>query len=583
MDSLVVVENAVIVPSQKGAGRLGVLDAEGRFVPQSTIWRSDAPLYPEPEPVVPKTEIAGTHLFGGILSMHFGHFVVESLSRLWPIDAPPEQFESILFVPKGPTGRERKESGFQTTLLDMVAPGLPRQLLSEPVRVERLIVPEQGFGNGALESGTPEFRRFLQSRVWPEPKATSPRKIYITRAGLDRNRKGRILGDQALCAYLEARGYAVLAPERTPLEDQIRLYRGADRLIFDDGSAVHVYGLVARPRQVAASIQRRFAGNGPAVGVRQLRTMADVDLKAVDAVVREWRPATLDRATSKSHGELDARHLFEALRGLGVTADGDGPDTLNLPDAAAVAADMGAAGYVPVERAAPLPEPPSLMRFWGVDVPVAAHLDQRKLRSMRDGFYERQEVLNAFAHFRPEDRLLELGAGSGVVGGAVALTCGLEALLSFEANPDLIPMATALYARNGLQDRAEVRHAIVLAGEEGPKEMTFGVAKDFLGSKIVAEGEAAEPGMRLERVPTVRFSEVAAAFRPTALMMDIEGGELPFLEQADLSPFRVIVLELHRHVYGREGMKRCRAALTAAGFRADPDYCRRSVEAWVRV
>ncbi len=35
---------------------------------------------------VASREVTGTHLFGGILIGHFGHFLLESLSRLWALD-----------------------------------------------------------------------------------------------------------------------------------------------------------------------------------------------------------------------------------------------------------------------------------------------------------------------------------------------------------------------------------------------------------------------------------------------------------------------------------------------------------------
>ncbi|MBO6603050.1 MAG: DUF563 domain-containing protein [Roseicyclus sp.] len=577
-----IIDDAVIVPNARGDGGLGVLDAKGLFVPESTIFRGDVALFSPPAPIEPVEHIAGTHLFAGIMSWHFGHFLVESLSRLWPIHAPPESFDSLLFVPKGPADRDRVETGFQAEFLDILSPGVRRQVLTRPTRVDRLIVPEQGFGTGALETGTPEFRLFLQSRTWPEPEANSPKRLYVSRAGLSKTKKGRILGDVALEQYLSDRGFRVLRPERLSLTEQISLYRGAKRIIFDDGSAVHLFGLVARPGQVAASIQRRFRPGSVAVGQRQLRAMAEVDLKVFDAVLREWRPEKLDRATSKSHGELDPKHLFEALRGFGAAMDGDTHASLGLPSSKSIAQDMKGHGYLPVKRSEPLRKPAALAHYWGVEVPAGPHLDRKKLRSLRDGFYERQEVRSAFGHIRNSDRLLELGAGSGIVGSAVALNCDVDALLSFEANSDMVPVARKLYARNGLEEKAEIRHGIVVAGSDAPAEMAFAVAEDYLGSMVVDDGRAAIPGMRLETVPTVDFSKIVEEFRPTALLMDIEGGELTLLESADLSCFRVVVVELHRDIYGRDGMKRCRAALSTAGLRPDPLYCRRGVEAWIR-
>ena len=582
MGKFKIVENALIIPASKASGGLGVLDQHGKFIEESTIWRSDAPLYERPNALKPKAHVEGTHLYGGIMSWHFGHFLVESLSRLWPVNNPPEPIQSVLFVPKGEAARKRKEAKFQSEMLDLMIPGLDRQVLTQPTIVERLIVPEQGFGNGALEAGTEAFREFVQNRNWPEPYENSPKRLYVTRAGLNRSKKGRILGDLGLEKCLKRNGFHSVRPEKLTLAEQIRLYRGAKRILFDDGSAVHLFGLVAQAQQTTASIQRRVFHSEHAVGQRQLRAFAGLDLKVFDAVVREWRPAQIDRATSKSHGELDQVHLFEALKGFGAVGSEDKISDMGLPTPKAVAKDMAKIGYVPVERSKPLPEPPAIARFWGVQIPAASHLDNRKLRSLRDGFYERQEVLSAMARFSANDRVLELGAGAGIVGSAVALNCGIEALLSFEANADMVPAARALYARNGLQKIAKVQRGIVVTDPAAPKTLPFAINEGYLGSKVVEDGQVPEASMRIDQVPTVQLSKVIEDFKPTALLMDIEGSELHLLETGDLSSFEKIVVELHRGIYGREGMRRCRAALKKSGLRQDSDWCRRGVETWLR-
>ncbi|MEJ6393721.1 FkbM family methyltransferase [Gymnodinialimonas sp. 2305UL16-5] len=576
------IENALIVPGQKRSDGLGVLDASGAFVPESIIWRMDAPLFEPPIPVEPEAELAGTHLFGGIMSWHFGHFLVESLSRLWPLHSQHDDLASVLFVPKGPADKQRSETRFQREVLDIIAPDIPREVLTRPTRVERLIVPEQGFGTAQLETGTAAFRAFIKSRAWPAPNPDAPKCIYVSRADLNPQKKGRIIGDTNLADFLARRGYHVVHPQKLNAHDQLALYRGARRLIFDDGSALHLFGLVAETDQTVASIQRRLPQDGKAVGERQLRSFAETDLKVFDAVLRDWRPKRADRPTSQSDGELDARHLFEALRGYGATQEGDTPEDLGLPTPAEAAASATQMGYIPVERDVALPSPPALSRFWGIEIPDGPHLNTRKIRSLRDGFYERQEVRNALAHFGPSDRVLELGAGAGIVGTTVAVNCQVEALLSFEANPRMVPVAQALYARNNLSNRAEARHAVLVADPDAPTTLPFAIAEDYLGSKLANGSDIPLPTAQIAQVSTVQLSDIVAEFHPTALLMDIEGAELPFLQSADLSPFRAIVVELHRGIYERAGMRACRAALKAAGLRQVPDYCRRGVDTWIR-
>ncbi len=580
MQKIRIVRNALIIPYSKGSGGLGVFDANKKFVSQSMILRQDAPLYDPPRFTEAEDYVKGVHLYAGIMSWHFGHFLVESLSRLWPLYDSPEPFSSLLFVPKGLADRDRSEAAFQAQVLDCIAPGMPRRVLTRPTRVERLIVPEQGFGTGNMEGGIAQFRSFIHSRIWPEPEVNAPKFLYVTRAGLHKRKKGHILGDSSLKQYLKKRGFYVVHPERLQVTEQISLYRGAKRLIFDDGSAVHLFGLVAQPGQVAASIQRRFADPSEVVGWRQLRTMAGIDLKSFDAVMREWRPAHAKQATSKSHGELDARHLFESLKGFGVVSEEDTAESLGLPSPHSVANSMAQIDYVPWERPKPLPEPPALTSFWGVNVPVGSHLSARNIRSLRDGVYKRQEVRNAFTHIQTDDRVLELGARAGILGSAIALNCKVEALLSFEDNSDLIQKARALYERNGLKDQVEIRHNIIVAGDNPSAGIS--VENNCLSYHTVDNEKPQSSSRRKEQVATVYLSEVVKEFQPTVLLMDIEGQELSFLENGDFSNFRIIIVKLHRRIYGRDGMKRCRAALRSAGLRQDRNNCRRGVETWIR-
>ena len=583
MGRVAVVENALIIPGQRHISGLGVLTETGDFVGESTIWRGDAPLFEAPSPTTAEVALGGTHLFGGIMSWHFGHFVVESLSRLWPLMEDRHAAASVLFVPKGPANKPRSQAKFQNDLLDLIIPGISRDILRVPTRVERLIVPEQGFGTGDLEAGLPQFRRFISSRQWPEPLEDSPKRLYVTRDGLDRHRKGRIIGDLGLSKFVEDRGYTVLRPEKITLEDQIRLYRGARRILFEEGSAVHLFGLVARPGQTAGVIQRRVAESEAVVGQRQLRAFAGIDLKLLDAVIREWRPSHLGRATSKSHGELEPNYALEALRGFGVAKEGDIASDLGLPTRQEATEAMARLDYVAVDRPTPLPDTPTIATYWGARIPTGPHLTPKRLRSLRDGFYERQELRSAFTFFTSTDRVLELGAGAGIVGSAVALNCEVTELLSYEANSEMIPIVRGVFERNGLHGKANVRHAIVVSDKNSPETVPFAVESDYLGSSMIGLGAIPSREARIEQVPTVQLSDVIAEFRPNALLMDIEGAELPFLLGADLSGFDKVIVELHRGIYGRDGMRKCRSALTAGGLTQQSEYCRRGVETWMRV
>ncbi len=199
----------------------------------------------------------------------------------------------------------------------------------------------------------------------------------------------------------------------------------------------------------------------------------------------------------------------------------------------------------------------------GVKVPASRFLHEKRIARINAAQYEGLEMAGALHVVRPDDVVLEIGAGIGLVGAVIAANAKPQAVQSYEANPELIPAIEALYAANGLQDRISVRNAVLVSAPERPDSVTFHVHSSYLGSSLI------EPTGRKStavEVPTESFSEVCDRLRPTVLVMDIEGGELDILRHADLSGFRAMVLEFLPKAYGIGGMRECKNILRAAGF-----------------
>ncbi|WP_299690654.1 FkbM family methyltransferase [uncultured Tateyamaria sp.] len=215
----------------------------------------------------------------------------------------------------------------------------------------------------------------------------------------------------------------------------------------------------------------------------------------------------------------------------------------------------------------------------GVKVPHSPFLNETRIRRMGEGKYEGEEIRGALEVIRPGDRVLEMGSGLGVVGAVIAKNAKPEAVLSFEANPNLIPHINALYELNGLQDRIEVRHQVVMAAPEPPDHVTFHLRTSFLGSSLIDQDKRRTTGVD---VPTKSYDDVVDAFRPDVLVMDIEGGEQDFLRHADLRGIRAIIIEFHPDVYGKPGAHDCKTILKKAGFEKRKDVSTRFVWAATR-
>jgi FkbM family methyltransferase len=214
----------------------------------------------------------------------------------------------------------------------------------------------------------------------------------------------------------------------------------------------------------------------------------------------------------------------------------------------------------------------------GIEVLNGPHLTRGMIAGMTAGRYEGDEIACGLAAIKPGARILEMGAGSGLVGAVLARNCAPQAMLSIEANPTLLPHINALYAHNGISGLISVQNAVVLTAPDAPATTEFHVLRNFLSSALLPhEGKS-----QAVAVPVLRYGDLKASFPHDTIMMDIEGGELDFLRHADLSGVEVIIAEMHRYVFGRDGLRECRQLLKRAGLRLNPDLSKGNVNVFQR-
>jgi hypothetical protein len=251
--------DALLVPAdRRGAAtvvdRAGapVVDAGGFHLGQYVPAR---PFDPHRAPGA--TRLRGTYLFGGTLWPHFGHFLFESISRLWACDAFGTPPDGILFF--AARRGTRALSVMQEDILGLLGIRLPIQVVTDATVVDRLHVPRQGCGMGGLAAGTPAFRRFVRSALSHVPPRSDAPRIYLSRSAYRLNRGG-LFAEAELEARLTEEGYAIYAPERHPIAHQVATYRGAERIVGPDSSALHLAGFAARPGTRIAIVLRRRDG-----------------------------------------------------------------------------------------------------------------------------------------------------------------------------------------------------------------------------------------------------------------------------------------------------------------------------------
>ena len=259
-----VIENATVVGFGEGKARgisrpAAVFGATGKPVALAQCWRDSRTRVTTTPPLpalAPTETLPGTWLFGGMLYAHFGHFLCESTGRLWGLDQAGEKIAGVLFYPKKQVTWERRFLKPALPWLEIAGVTVPVRLALAPLRVERLLVPAQGFGTGDMIQGAPEFHTFVRKHFGVAVAPAGPEKIFISRSRLF-SKRGRILGEIALERWLAAEGYSIFHPQDHPIETQIAQYKAARQVISTDCSALHLAAFFAQPQDRVAIIARR--------------------------------------------------------------------------------------------------------------------------------------------------------------------------------------------------------------------------------------------------------------------------------------------------------------------------------------
>lgn len=272
--------------------------------------------------------VCGTHLYGGMLkNEHFGHFLLESLARLWALGHSPVGFESIVFYARM---HGQPVPSWATDLIALVAPGISIRMVSEPTTFDTLIVPDQVAhpSNGCVY-GHPLIRQAFATLQ--QIKGKSHKKLYVSRSGL--LNAGSFLGERVLEQAMVSEGYSVFHPQDHSVEDQLSYYNGAERLIFAEGSAIHFFALTGRSDQRVYIVQRR---KNPSLFVWQLRTFGLSPVVGPGPPTEYFLPERSAKNTLLARSKIDFEELRRQLFAEGFSAN----DAWDLPSEALIRREL---------------------------------------------------------------------------------------------------------------------------------------------------------------------------------------------------------------------------------------------------
>jgi FkbM family methyltransferase len=195
-----------------------------------------------------------------------------------------------------------------------------------------------------------------------------------------------------------------------------------------------------------------------------------------------------------------------------------------------------------------------------VQIRVGRHMSRRVEQALSKGSYERDELQLIGRILSPDDRVLEIGAGLGLVSTYCAKQIGSERVFAFQADPELESCIRETYQLNGVDPTLEICAVGARAGR-----ITLHRDEHFISASVVRRRAGVQP----VEVPGKALNYVVANIQPTLLVVDAEAADPGLFEEAQLPTVSRILLESHERVIGPLATDQVLTGLRAMGFVVD--------------
>lgn len=183
-----------------------------------------------------------TYVYGGFVNLHFGHFIVNTIPRLWPIVRNGIGTHQLLFH-----GQAAPSDWFNIMFIREFfhALGIDRErirFVDRPLSISRLIIPapsfqEQHFAHRIFG----RLCRRIGSDLLKNSGSfseTNPTPVYLSKGQLTSG-VGRFINETMLTDRLKLNGVEIVYPETLTLYDQVNLFSSRKKILGTLGSAFH--------------------------------------------------------------------------------------------------------------------------------------------------------------------------------------------------------------------------------------------------------------------------------------------------------------------------------------------------------
>ncbi len=272
-------KNATILPLKRDPsfgllfGKGGVVTEEGEYLSLSCIPGRVQHAYPVENPEYRDETV----VYCGYLVNHWGHFLIEGVTRLWYfLENDPTVDKYVFFVDEN---EERQIKGNYREVLELLKIWDKLEIINKPTTYREVIVPELGIH--MRTAYTPKLVNVFDAiadNVVPDPSWETPEKIYYSRSQFAKGIPFEF-GFDSLDNFFAKNGYTILYPEKVPLSRMIHYIRNSKVVATLSGSLPHNM-LFARNGQKVEIIERLVISDDNQTDVNRMR---ELDVVYVDA------------------------------------------------------------------------------------------------------------------------------------------------------------------------------------------------------------------------------------------------------------------------------------------------------------
>lgn len=274
--TLTIIENGYILPTKTAEGFSwgigGVEDSNKKFVQASSVG-------------------TGGHTFGGgysfedsnidvldenviyigIIPKHWGHFLIDTVSRFWPFLLEKYRKYRVAFCGWG--WQDGKISGNFLKAFELMGISEDQLIFVKyPIKVSKIIIPEATMEFGATWNKTyKDTVDQIAERALKDMsclKLKKYKKIYFTRTQLLKSKLNEV-GEKEIEELFSSAGFHVLAPEKLSLVEQIFYIRNCEVMASLSGTIPH-NSVFAKNGTKIIILNRTPVINPPQIRINQL-------------------------------------------------------------------------------------------------------------------------------------------------------------------------------------------------------------------------------------------------------------------------------------------------------------------------